>query len=249
MNDVLFAHIVVYDDMVDDAKVIAKSLATYLANRGLPARVDAVTTPDEVRNALSQHADLWICDVSLNGDDDDSLGLDFIGKQKPKYPHVAFGIMTANQDQLEHLGEGSHYPDFFFPKEFIAPDIDPEFGEQVLSTVLTHTRQNRAFQLSIPQSVEAALKHALSLPKFDRTIIECLIRQVFSSSLAEGQHLGMVGLDGRTVKIAEPVFDRVDLELLPNGGRSGSAGHGDQQGRASLWPCQPSRSGDSQIGG
>jgi hypothetical protein len=224
MTDVHYAHIVVYDDRPDDAIAVAKSIATFMTDKRLPARVVPVSTEEEVRVALAEHADLWICDVSLDGNDDDTLGLEFIDKHKPKFPHVAFGIMTSNPDLLERLGEAKHYPDFFFSKALIAPKVDSKFGEQVLSTILTHTRQNRAFQLSIQQPVESALKHALGWQKFNRPIVECLIRQVFLSSLAEGQHLGMVGVGDDSLNVAEPVFDRVDVELLPGSeGRSGSA--------------------------
>lgn len=223
MKGLSYTHIVVYDDVVEEAENIASQLRSYLAGRGLDATIDSVTTSQEVQAALSQHADMWICDVSLAGNDDDALGFEFISKQKPRYPHVAFGVTTANMDQLEHLVEATYYPDFIFPKPLLVPHVDPQFGEHIVSTVLKHTRQNRTFELVIPQTVEGALKEALRQPKFDRTVAECLIRQVFASSLAEGQHLGIVDLSGQAIEMPPVVFDKVEVQLLAGGGRSGSA--------------------------
>ena len=217
-------HIVVLDNNAEEAANVAEALRKCFETGGIQAKVEYLTEPRELTRFLSGHPDVVVCDVSLDGQDD-IMGLELIRNNKAKYPHVAFAAMTWNLDQLTKLDQIEIAPDFILPKTLLLPTVDARYAQQVIAHILRNTRQNRSFAIAMPTSIEAALKEALKLPKFDRAAIDCLIRQVFSMNVLPMQAAPDIHVSAAGVGRVDPMptlIDRVRVTEFDFGG-SGSA--------------------------
>jgi hypothetical protein len=99
---------------------LAARLVSFFQLAGLAARVDFVTTADEViETALSGQVDIFVCDLSLN--DSSPLGLGVISDVKKRCPWL-FCIAVSRGDgvRLTEVDARPHGYDLFVPKQALA---------------------------------------------------------------------------------------------------------------------------------
>jgi DNA-binding NarL/FixJ family response regulator len=218
------SHIVLLDDDKADALNIKRSMDVLFKESSLNVLIESLTHPRDLPKALLKHPDIVICDVSLDGRDD-IKGLELIENYKKKFPHVSFAAMTSNYEQLAKIDQIDIAPEFMLPKNLLLPEVDTKFGPSLVARVLQSTRQNRTFKISMQTPVEAAIKEGFDWQKFDRDLVECLIRQVFSTNAVPTS----MAVDFETVadgriRLPPPIIDRVDIANFdePPSNRSGS---------------------------
>jgi CheY-like chemotaxis protein len=186
--------------------------------------IESLTHPRDLPKALLKHPDIVICDVSLDGRDD-IKGLELIENYKKKYPHIAFAAMTSNYEQLAKIDQIDIAPEFMLPKNLLLPEVDTKFGPSLVARVLQSTRQNRAFKISMQTAVEATIKEGFDWQKFDRDLVECLIRQVFSTNaVPTSMAVEFETIPDGKIRLPPPIIDRVDIVSFddPPSNRSGS---------------------------
>jgi DNA-binding NarL/FixJ family response regulator len=218
------SYIVLLDDDRADSSNIKKSMDALFKDASLNVLIENLTNPKDLPKALLKHPDIVICDVSLDGRDD-IKGLELIENYKKKFPHISFAAMTSNYEQLAKIDQIDIAPEFMLPKNLLLPEVDTKFGPSLVARVLQSTRQNRAFTISMQTAVEASIKAGFDWQKFDRDLVECLIRQVFSTSAVPTNtavDFEMVS-DGK-IRLPPPIIDRVDIANFddPPSSRSGS---------------------------